>query len=135
MNAKMKNIPVISNSRIVLTQKELISVFVRLDIVKIRVDLKQGLKSNQFLFHLFNLVIKSDKCFDINECMTNPCIVPFECENTDGSYICECAAGYERDEGDICRNIDECERDELAENNQNICPEKGKGITESLPLS
>ena len=61
--------------------------------------------------------------------------MPFECENTDGSYICECAAGYERDEGDICRNIDECERDELAENNQNICPEKGTGITESLPLS
>ena len=81
---------------------------------------------------MFNLLIKSETCFDINECMTNPCIVPYECENTDGSYICECADGYERDQGDICRNIDECERNELAENKLNLCPEKGNGFTDSF---
>jgi len=62
--------------------------------------------------------------------MTNPCIVPFECENTDGSYICQCTVGYERDQGNICRNIDECERNELTE--IELCPEKGKGFTESF---
>ena len=58
--------------------------------------------------------------------------MPFECENTDGSYICECTAGYERDQGDICRNIDECERNELTE--IELCPEKGKGFTETFKI-
>ena len=68
-----------------------------------------------------------DKCTDINECMTNPCILPYECENTDGSYICECVAGYERDQLNVCRNINECEEDNASE--EVLCPEKGPGFS------
>ena len=67
----------------------------------------------------FNFVPDGETCIDINECVTNPCILPFQCENTDGSYTCECTAGFERDGDDICRNIDECEREE------DLCPAKG----------
>jgi len=35
---------------------------------------------------------------DVDECDTNPCIgVNKQCVNTQGSYICRCATGYEVD--------------------------------------
>ena len=75
--------------------------------------------------HAFNLVADGESCTDINECMNNPCTLPYECENTDGSYICECVAGYERDQLNICRNINECE----TASEEVLCPAKGPGFS------
>lgn len=48
----------------------------------------------------------SDKrtCDDIDECAESPSLCSQICENTAGSYICKCAAGYIREpDGKSCR--------------------------------
>ena len=39
--------------------------------------------------HVFRAII-----LDINECLTSPCHPNATCNNTDGSYICDCDMGY-----------------------------------------
>lgn len=68
---------------------------------------------------------RGDKGEDLNECsfMTNPCDGG-ECINTDGSYRCECPAGYVLDStGKKCVDENECK------NNVNIC---GNGTCTNL---
>ena len=31
---------------------------------------------------------------DVNECLSNPCSVNGNCQNTDGSFTCTCKDGY-----------------------------------------
>ena len=31
---------------------------------------------------------------DINECLSNPCSVNAECQNTDGNFTCTCKDGF-----------------------------------------
>ena len=73
--------------------------------------------------HMTTKVIVTD-CFvtpnpgvDINECVNRGlCAENAFCENTAGSYTCNCNDGFE---GDLCTDIDEC-------NNTVICDEKAK---------
>nr|XP_022292249.1 mucin-4-like isoform X6 [Crassostrea virginica] len=52
-----------------------------------------------------------NKCEDINECnstSSNTCdSLTQECENTEGSFLCNCKDGY-RKVGQACQDIDEC---------------------------
>ncbi|CAH1238379.1 FBN3 [Branchiostoma lanceolatum] len=52
-----------------------------------------------------------DKCVDVDECHGEKLIIPCpghsHCENTDGSFICQCDEGH-RYEGFECVDIDEC---------------------------
>ena len=47
---------------------------------------------------------------DINECdkHTHNCNLNGNCTNTDGSFICDCATGYDGNGIDDCVDIDEC---------------------------
>lgn len=36
-------------------------------------------------------------CADMNECITNPCPILRQCENTLGSYRCGCIDGYQEE--------------------------------------
>jgi len=49
------------------------------------------------------------ECVDIDECArdTSPCPESATCTNTEGSYTCTCASGYELVD-DACADIDEC---------------------------
>ncbi|WAR04750.1 MLP-like protein [Mya arenaria] len=52
-----------------------------------------------------------DKCLDVNECTTaNPCSSNSVCVNTEGSYRCDCNAGFRLSSTDrnVCNDIDEC---------------------------
>ena len=53
-------------------------------------------------------------CVDINECDRSPCSNGEICENTAGSYRCNCPRGYEK-VGSRCQDIDECR-------NTDLCP-------------
>ena len=33
-------------------------------------------------------------CVDVNECLNNPCAATATCNNTAGSFVCTCPAGY-----------------------------------------
>lgn len=60
------------------------------------------------------------KCFcdisDINECVLNTSHCQYNCQNTEGSYICSCPAGFLLNpDGFTCRDLDECAT------GQNIC--------------
>ncbi len=51
------------------------------------------------LFNFFNLsaitYCLNVYCFiDINECLANPCHVNATCNDTEGSFVCQCDAGY-----------------------------------------
>ena len=47
-------------------------------------------------------------CSDVNECEST-CEGDLEvCQNTDGSFTCDCELGYERDQYNECQDIDEC---------------------------
>ncbi|XP_063889085.1 fibrillin-2-like isoform X3 [Scylla paramamosain] len=51
-------------------------------------------------------------CVDIDECATNPCKAFEVCENSQGSYQCQCLAGYSREEPDgDCEDMNECQLD------------------------
>ena len=60
-----------------------------------------------------NWVSGTVDCQDINECeeSQNPCTGPFEvCENTQGSFTCDCqSSGFRRDyDASNCTDVDEC---------------------------
>ncbi|KAG0712253.1 Fibrillin-3 [Chionoecetes opilio] len=49
-------------------------------------------------------------CIDIDECATDPCQTYEDCENTQGSYQCQCRLGYHRDEPESgCQDMNECQ--------------------------
>ncbi|KAL3836478.1 hypothetical protein ACJMK2_021910, partial [Sinanodonta woodiana] len=50
----------------------------------------------------------SDRCFDINECSHSPSPCSEHCSNTNGSYICSCAAG--KDLGADLSTCTECKQ-------------------------
>lgn len=59
-------------------------------------------------YHLIN-----NKCEDINECSTNPCILNAVCENTMGSFICTCTNGTVLDKSAaVCKKPGECTSDD-----------------------
>ena len=47
-------------------------------------------------------------CVDINECIVSPCVPGAECQNTLGSYTCQCPPGYVPGPT-ACENFDACE--------------------------
>ena len=54
----------------------------------------------------WDLYINEPYCVDIDECRNRGvCPKKSICENTDGSYVCQCDPGFE---GDLCKDIDEC---------------------------
>merc|ERR1712106_485916 len=75
-----------------------------------------------------NVQAAQHQCTDIDECSPNrinqlisngqlqvtyqssSCLANSNCYNTPGSYKCLCKSGY-RNEGNICRDIDECLND------------------------
>ena len=49
-------------------------------------------------------------CEDINECDKNPCGDSATCDNSEGSFECQCADGFALDDaGTDCNDIDECD--------------------------
>ncbi|CAG2236072.1 unnamed protein product [Mytilus edulis] len=54
-------------------------------------------------------ITADEKCEDINECLdgTDNCPANSNCTNTDGSFTCNCLAGF-RKVGSLCQDIDEC---------------------------
>ncbi|NXT15313.1 HEG1 protein, partial [Prunella fulvescens] len=42
---------------------------------------------------------KSCVCMDVDKCLSNPCPALATCNNTHGSYICQCPLGYELEKG------------------------------------
>lgn len=56
----------------------------------------------------YNLLLRA--CVDIDECATDPCKNLEVCENTQGSYQCQCQPGYHREETDgDCQDLNECQ--------------------------
>ncbi|XP_071153468.1 uncharacterized protein [Mytilus edulis] len=55
------------------------------------------------------VITDDEKCEDINECLdgTDNCPANSNCTNTDGSFTCNCLAGF-RKVGSLCQDIDEC---------------------------
>ncbi|KAI8496318.1 hypothetical protein Bbelb_261590 [Branchiostoma belcheri] len=50
---------------------------------------------------------------DVNECKTVGCHPLATCNNTAGSYICECHEGYEGDGIEACTDKDECSEEDI----------------------
>ena len=51
-------------------------------------------------------------CVDVDECLdrsTYTCSQNSRCVNTQGSYLCVCEDGFERINGRLCEDIDECQ--------------------------
>ena len=48
---------------------------------------------------------------DIDECTTGNNYCEHNCYNTEGSYICDCQAGFELSNNLTCSDIDECLND------------------------
>ncbi|XP_042211836.1 fibrillin-2-like isoform X3 [Homarus americanus] len=52
----------------------------------------------------------SSVCRDVDECATRPCDEEEVCNNTPGSFQCECQVGFSRDESDQkCEDMNECQ--------------------------
>lgn len=46
---------------------------------------------------------------DINECESTPKPCKYNCQNTEGSFICSCPSGFILNpDGTSCRDLDEC---------------------------
>lgn len=41
-------------------------------------------------------------CPDVDECQRDPCPVGSRCENTRGSFSCECPLGFDLEDGRTC---------------------------------
>lgn len=52
----------------------------------------------------------SDICMysDIDECLESPCAQNAVCNNTKGSYLCNCEKGFTGDGIQVCSDVDEC---------------------------
>ena len=48
---------------------------------------------NTFKYIYFKTIIANFYA-DVNECLSNPCSVDANCQNTDGSFTCTCKDGY-----------------------------------------
>ncbi|XP_071948058.1 uncharacterized protein [Antedon mediterranea] len=61
-------------------------------------------------FNGFEINEAQDACSDVNECITNnPCPDNAMCNNTIGSYVCQCNDGYLFNENDnTCDDVNEC---------------------------
>ena len=81
----------------------------------------------------FTLDGNGKTCTDIDECetmrtkglrtdMVIPCDRNAQCHNNDGSYTCECNAGFSGDDGYTCENINECE-EPVGSSNRHQCHE------------
>lgn len=63
---------------------------------------------------------------DIDECVSNPCVHSFGCENTAGSYVCACEPGWA---GANCdENVNECELEEAPCANGSACVDSEAGL-------
>ena len=60
--------------------------------VKVRDSAK--VNSNTFGFELYECVLVSAFCSDVDECSMNNGGCEHECYNTQGSHTCECHPGY-----------------------------------------
>ncbi len=81
----------------VMTPKVLLFANVMLGILEMDLIVPVSTPSIRFfnLFHLTNNHFLIAHCFtDINECLTNPCHVNASCDDTEGSFTCQCHAGY-----------------------------------------
>ena len=60
----------------------------------------------------FSIISGGVGCIDLDECASddfNECTEPSSfCDNNEGSYECRCSDGFERDDDQICIDIDEC---------------------------
>ncbi|NXA42773.1 HEG1 protein, partial [Eudromia elegans] len=60
---------------------------------------------NDFIYCCYQAPYLVDLCFflfifaDVDECLSNPCPALATCNNTHGSYICQCPLGYELEKG------------------------------------
>lgn len=58
----------------------------------------------------YKLDTDTGSCVDIDECLTVKCDRNQKCYNTEGSYRCDCGAGFQRNSSHplICTDINEC---------------------------
>ncbi|CAH1775918.1 unnamed protein product [Owenia fusiformis] len=67
-----------------------------------------------FMDRTDDVSVRGKDCVDVNECSeeaspgSNDCDPNSICDNTIGSYECNCKKGYKKDPTDICEDIDEC---------------------------
>jgi len=54
-------------------------------------------------------IIQCTEIVDINECELTPKPCKYNCQNTEGSFICSCPSGFILNpDGISCRDLDEC---------------------------
>ncbi|XP_059158121.1 uncharacterized protein LOC131942326 [Physella acuta] len=67
----------------------------------------------------YKLNLNKTKCEDVDECKTKPCGTNALCENTYGSFICNCPEGFRKSGKLNCNDINECS--EKLDNCDQIC--------------
>ena len=62
-----------------------------------------------FLFDMWSVVSSSKGCFDIDECIGQPCSNEKICKNKEASFDCICGTGYlHNSTTQQCEDVDEC---------------------------
>ena len=76
-----------------------------------------------FIYKIFILIGNGLRCYDLDECLDNPCDSSATCTNTSGSYECACNTGYSGN-GAVCYDVNEC-MDEPCGDNANCTNNDG----------
>ena len=82
-----------------------------------------------FNLHTTGYTGSPEACVDINECEGGSeatCGENYECFNTDGSYTCQCASGFDQNEFYVCVDVDECSRPDTCGDNAECVNTPGK---------